>query len=180
LLLGSGDFKQTAKGGISKNSLNYSSRESSYAGRYQIWTDLKGRVRRLDGPFSPTMFEGDYLTLKKHWVEKKLQKNGFGADHCYSIGRKIFNNVDCHVLVSEKENENKLQSKVLKKLREEGICIQDYNKAIKTLQKRVEEPFEFAKTKFKSLGKKWAESEEQHAKVIKFALAVYNSTISSE
>jgi hypothetical protein len=150
--------------------------EGCYAGRYQVWKDLKARVRRVNGPFSPKMFDGDYLSTEKKWIEDKLQNNGFGADHHYSVGRKMFKNVDCHVALAE--NEHCIPSKISQKLREDGITVKEYSLAVKQIRGRVEEPFGFVKTKFKSLGKKWAESEEQHAKVIKYALAVYNCKMS--
>jgi hypothetical protein len=73
----------------------------------QVWTDLKAKVRRVDGPFSPKMFDGDYLLTEKKWIEDKLQNNGFG-----SADRWQKNVQKCSRHVALAENEHCIPSKI--------------------------------------------------------------------
>jgi hypothetical protein len=78
---------------MSKKSLDFSSKEDGYASRYTAWTDMKRRIVKLDGPYSPNLHDGEYLKLRKDFIEKHLKGTGFLGDCHYLIGCEMLKNV---------------------------------------------------------------------------------------
>jgi hypothetical protein len=79
LILDFTDFKLQAKERMSKKSSKFSAKKNCYASRFQVWIDLKRRIRKFDGPFDAKMFDEDYLKTQKTWIKNKLDGIGYAA-----------------------------------------------------------------------------------------------------
>ena len=130
------------------------------------------RVVYVDGPMGPKIFYGDYLKMKKKKIEKKFGGASIFADHHYSVGRNLFDNVEFHVGLAK--NEKKFPTKINSLLRKHSITGKKYSSIVKTARSCVEGPFGWMKTKFKILDVKFREGETQHKYIVIYSLAFYN------
>jgi hypothetical protein len=160
----SSDFKTICKGKMSKMSTNYSHRENSYACQYIVWKDLEGKVVKLDGPYSPQLIGSDYMKSKRNFISKNLKEDGYFGE------LSGVENVESFPLEAKSEKEIKRITQICEK---EGISKDEYLKTVKEICS--DSPLNWAKEKFKSLGKKFSEPEEEQEKILHFAIAVRNN-----
>lgn len=176
LWMDSTDIPLTGKRTVSRKSLNWSYKCNSPGQRYMVITDANMKIRRFWGPYSPKLYDGDFLKLNKQWLEENMVGAVVISDGHFVIGRKLFENLNfvCPKPEPSEENADKQTGKNLAKLSKEEAS---KNKKIKKLRSRVETPFGILKTKFECFGKPWAEGIDQQGYAVAYAFAMLNAHI---
>ena len=137
--------------------------------------DVKGRIKKKWGGYSPKIYDGHWLKVNKEWLEEKLNGATVVADNHFLWGKKNLKNVKFHCNIREKqccrEEEvefitNPLSSKV-----------KSYNKAVRNARARYEDTFGEMSTLFDSLAKPWATSDLQQDYLVSVASGILNCKI---
>ena len=161
LWIDSTDFKMTGKRRTSKKSGDWSYKENSPGRRFMLISDGFGRVRKLWGPYSPKIQDGDFIKRKRKWFERKLVGGVVVGDNHFSPGRN-FKKVTFHVPYSKTQKEWKDKK--------------DYSSDVRNVRHRVESAFGTIKLLFQSLSEPFSESEIELDYLVNYACGIQTMT----
>jgi hypothetical protein len=172
LRIDSTDMRKIGKSRTSKKSRDWSSKENSPAQRYMSIVDGRGRTVKLWGGYSPKLYDGDFLKMKRKFFERKL---GEGAvilgDNHFSEG---LNFKKCKFYVNPKDKKQRDPEEKGKRLSTLTKEQKSVRKAIAQARAAVESPFGVIKNRFKILGQPFMESNNQQDALVTFALGHHN------
>lgn len=168
----SSDFPLCKSKGINTLHEDWSFKENSPAQRWMVFSDAKGRIRRVWGGFSPKLYDSHWLALKKRSLEKKLKGATVIADQHFRSGSSEMRNF---TILTQHPSPSKKKGKT----RGSGVAKltkrqQNWNSAHKKIRSRVESPFGIVKGRFEALKKRWAGSKNQQSYLVLFAFGVHN------
>jgi len=90
----SSDFPLIKRKGVGRKSTQWSFKLNRPGRRYMFLQDGRGHFQRLWGGYSPKLFDGDFLDLKRRWLEEKLSGSGVVADNHFAWGKKNLKKVE--------------------------------------------------------------------------------------
>ncbi len=67
------NIKMINRKGKRKKGKNWSFKENSKGRRYMFLLDGKKRVQKWWGGYSPKVYDGDFMMVKKSWFESRLK-----------------------------------------------------------------------------------------------------------
>lgn len=73
LLADSTDFRKSGKASTSRKDMNWSYKCNSPGRRYMAFSDVTGKPLRVFGGYSPKLYDGHWVDIKKDWMEKRLK-----------------------------------------------------------------------------------------------------------
>ena len=82
------DFAIGKKRKIKKKDPRWSFKCNAPGHWYQALIDLKTRILKIWGGYSPKIFDGNWLKVNKDWLEESLNRGVVVADCYYSWGTK--------------------------------------------------------------------------------------------
>jgi hypothetical protein len=180
LWIDSEDLRLTGRYVVSRKDPSWSFKCNSPGRRYMMLSDGKGRVRKLWGGYTPKLYDGNFLELKKDCLERKLSGAEVVGDQHFDWGRAHLEGLKFHVpkknlpktLTKGKKRkrntpEEKLQSKKQKK----------ENSDIRAVRARVENRFGILQVKYQAFAKPWAEEEEQLDYLVCTAVGALNYSL---
>lgn len=172
LWMDSTDFPLQKWRGCTRKDPKWSYKLNRPGRRYMILRDGKGCVRKLWGGYSPKLFDGNFLELKRRWITKHLVGAAIVADTHFEWGKTHFKEVKFHVPWPQPAaGKRKKGEDVINKLTKEK---ETYNAAVKSVRARVEDTFGIVKQKFEALKSPWAEDDEQLDYLVQIAFGIYN------
>jgi len=135
-----------------------------------IICDGRGKVVQMWGGYSPKVFDGEFISLQRQWLETHLKGAGVVADQHFEAGKnvrgvKFFtkmrkNDSSDESEASDSDSDSSVEiSQDLRDLRLHTKKEKSYNKVLYKLRARVEIPFGEMRTIFEILNKHWRESK---------------------
>jgi hypothetical protein len=165
------DFPRQKAHGLTPRSPEWSYKENHPALRYMCLCDGRGVMRNVWGGYSPKIHDGQSFKINRHWVQANLGGATIIGDQHFSGLDKAFTDIHFHTPIRKPPKpKKKSKMKAVRVLTLEQV---NYNKAVRKIRSRVERPFAWIKTRFKSLRVPWAEEEED--KCVRFAIGCYNT-----
>ena len=178
LWIDSTDLRLIGKSSVSRKDQSWSYKCNSPGQRYMAISDAKGKIRYLNGGYSPKVYDGDWLKINKNWVATKLHGARIIADNHFEVGRNLSPEavtflVNYHETVGPQLNAagGVGQSGPRVHLTKDQVR---FNKIHETARARVESPFARLKNKFVALHKPWSESPLQQDYLVNIGCAVIN------
>jgi len=166
----SSDFRLTGKISTSTKSSWWSYKLNSPGLRYNALTNAKGQVNCLFGPYSPKIYDGDFLLMHQDFFESQLSNFVLIGDNHYKYGRENFSNVKIHAPYTNKRKRSEdVEGETLLTNSQ-----QKYNRELAQVRSRVELVFASIKNKFYSLNSPFKLSLQQHKYLMKYAVAIHN------
>jgi len=165
----SADFCLEKKKGVGRKSKDFSHKCNGPGIRFMCICDSQTKIRYLDGPYSPKLYDGDWVTAKTRMLKHKFSEGVICGDGHFITARKknlsIKGFPKCYAPSpnSKKKTED---GTIVSKLTNEQTL---HNSDISKIRGRVEMPFaDFGKL-FSSLNKtlgKFRETPEEMGKII--------------
>lgn len=138
--------------------------------RYLIIFDGQGRVRKWWGGYSPKIYDGHMLEVKRRWIQSHLQHAVLVGDTHFAWGRKhLGQQVKLHTRLKQPRTGKKGKRK-----RELSAKEKKYNEDVERARARVERWFAAIKSNVRALHKAWYEEEEELDSMVSFAVGVHN------
>ncbi|KAL0479219.1 hypothetical protein AKO1_009235 [Acrasis kona] len=172
LRIDSTDMTRIGKRSTSKKSSGWSYKANSPAQRYMTLVDGRSRIVKLWGGYSPKIYDGDFLKLKKEFFEDTLGRgaNILGDNH-FMAGTKFRKcKFYCNIknkTAKDTENKGKRLSMLTKDQKK-------FNGQHRTARAAVENPFGAMQTRFTMLKEPFQESESQQDALVTFACGHHN------
>ena len=167
-------FFQTLK--VSRKSEWWSFKLNRPGSRFMVLMDARRRVRMVWGGYSPKLYDGHFVEMKKEWFLSNCPNDVFITDNHFSWARdnrdqfpKTYANYPEPAEKSVPDDMHGVTVLTAEKKR--------YNRAVAHCRARVESPFGTIKTLWKVLQKPFMETKEQLDCVFYLALAVHNTKL---
>lgn len=130
-----------------------------------ILRNRKGRIRKMWGGYSPKVFNGTFLDIQRHWIERKLKGSRVITDQHFEHGKKL-SNVTFYTVFYEPRFTHKNNTTTPDDDDAVDITIftqeqSTFNAALYKLHARVELPFGETKSIFGVFQAYWQESDNQ-------------------
>ncbi len=162
LWIDSTDFAKKKYRHCSKKSPDHSFKLNRPGLRFTMLESGSRRIRKIWGGYSPKMHDGEFLQLKKHYMEKRLIDAVIIGDGHYTKGNKIFKRLKFQTPIKKpgagRPAKDKTKETPKKKL---SPAQRKYNNEQKHLRAHVESPFGWIKSTFSALNKPWQEDDDQ-------------------
>ena len=177
LWMDSSDYPIVGKSSTSRKSPQWSYKLNGVGRRYMALSNAHGHVLKLWGGYSPKVYDGDFITANKEYIESTFEGGVVLADnHFRSAGRgfkkvKYYTNIARRQLGQKRSRNSEVVEEGTGPLTREEEA---FNREHQVARARVESPFGWMKTKFQALHKPWWENEEQLDYLIKYATAILN------
>lgn len=175
LWMDSSDFPLENPIGWSKKDPEFSSKLDRYGRRYMFLIDGHGRVRKVWGGYTPKLYDGHFIELKRKTLDRKLKGADIIADNSFEYGQRFLKKVTLWT------NPKQASGKVTGKRNKAGDNIpkhthenEGYLEQHQTLRASVETTFGILKTMFKAFEEPWAESVSVLDNLVMIAVAVNN------
>lgn len=171
--LDSSDFRLKGRRTVSRKDRSWSFKEDSPAQRFQFLTDLQQRVRRVWGPLSPKLYDGDFMETVAEWFDSELGDVTVLGDCHYRSGAKHLQSVNLVTPTPDtKQTKRGVEEKLhlTKKQKRE-------NRQIRALRARIEPAIGDIKNTFEALSLPWYEDPEQQRHLVFISTAVHNDKV---
>lgn len=152
----------------------YHSYKLDSKGRYQGIMDSNTRFRALYGGYSPKVHDSQFCEINKHSIKKDFKGGVIVADQHY---QKFGRTCSDPKFVTPVRSPNKKKKKKKTDITVTTEEIKKKNEQIRAVRAKVELPFAILEKKFKVLGKKFAEGEDQLDHLVTFAVGVHNASL---
>jgi hypothetical protein len=178
LWIDSSDFALCKYTGMSKKGSDWSYKCNSPGLRFMVLESASRKIRKIWGGYSPKMHDGEFLTLKKYYLEKRLINAVVIGDEHFGKGNKIFERLKFRTPI-RKPGAGRPPADISKQTPKKKLTQEQkqYNKDQKALRARVESPFAWIKNNFKAFSKAWQEDGENLTNAVIFASACFNNTL---
>ena len=179
LWIDSEDLALTGKRRVSKKHPSWSYKKNAPGRRYMIIADCRGRIRVLWGGYTPKLHDGNFLELKRNWIERKLKGGEVVGDQAFRWGQQNLEKVKFHVPMKKSSKRRRKGQTQREKKREDQLMYRGWkkqNSGIYAVRARVENHFGVMQGKFKAMRKPWPESEKQLDCLVFIAAGILNAT----
>jgi hypothetical protein len=133
------------------------------------------RIRKLFDGYSPKVYDGEFLALKKDWMEEHLKNAVIIGDTHFAYGRDHFTDLKfCIPWAKSGRKLGKNKEKTIETLTKEQ---QSFNNEVRAARSRVESPFGLFERRWKILQEPWNESEDQLNAFTFFICVHHNLTL---
>lgn len=178
LWMDSTDCPLKGKYSISKKDKSWSYKLGCPGQRYMTIVDGRTRFRYVEGGYSPKLFDGHFLKLKKNELKKNFKDGVVLADSHFSMGRSLFKKIKFHTnIAATKKNKKRDRSESSGLLCDKH---RTYNQQHQAARSRVEGPNGIVKCMFKALEKPWFETETQQDHLFHLACGIHNRQINNK
>jgi hypothetical protein len=172
------DVPKTRKKGVGTKHPDWSYKLNGPGRRYMLLQNGQNKILKIWGGYTPKLYDGDFLDLKKEWFRRHLDgAHVIGDDH-FRKGKEYFRSkkhpkfhIPYRITEAKSGNSDPDLDDVLPKGK------QRFNKRLHKLRSRVEIPFGWVKNSFASISTPWPEAEQQLDYLIVFAFGVHNLRI---
>jgi len=168
------EFKKTGTRSICKKSPEWSVKQKGAARKWLFLSDAKSRIVFVDGPYTPTTYDGHILANVRETLEREVEGAGILGDSHFHSTSQFFKKID---LIATKPPIPGRQK--MKKKDDSGGLSKDelkLNKEIKKFRGIVEQSYSWFQSKFGALAKPFGEKEKFHHLVL-FAIGVHTKMI---
>ncbi|PRP83249.1 hypothetical protein PROFUN_09461 [Planoprotostelium fungivorum] len=161
--------------GCSRKADCWSYKENGPALRFMATMDFGGRIRELDGGYSPKLYDGHWLMANKRRLVEDYRGAMVIANNHFYWGVKGLRPLNFHSPKAERDpkgtpHENSLTAHLTKDQKKR-------NAQIRRLRARVEHPFGKIKLRWKALQVPWKEGPDSLEDVVWMAIAWHNSRV---
>ncbi len=175
LWMDSSDFGRIGKRSVSRKSKSWSYKLNRPAQRNMVICDARRRARRVWGPYSPKLYDGDFIAAACKTIDNDFPDTKILADNHFAQANNYCKKA--MFLVNHKEPAQPKDKEMLKGLQKLTKKELSYNEAHRKARARVESPFGQIKTMFKSLKTAYRKNEEEQEKLVYIAFAIHNVNI---
>jgi len=172
LWIDSTDFGRIGKQSVSRKSKDWSYKLNSPGQRYMVIWDGKRRARRVWGPYSPKLYDSDFIAAACVTLDREFPDTRMLADNHFGQGNKYCKKVEFIVNSAEPAKPKKKDG--LQKLTKQELS---FSEAHRQARARVESPFGQITTMFKSLKNKFRRNEDEQQKLVYIAFGIHNVNI---